>query len=87
MQPQTGYSRAIVRFHWVTAVAIITMWPIGKIMVGGKPPSQFLYSVHVGLGLVVAIVTLVRVIWVLRSQRPEELEMPRWEKVLFVANH
>ena len=81
------YSKAVIRFHWATAVAIIAMWPIGKIMVNGKPPSQFLYSVHVGLGLIVAAATLVRVVYVLRSERPEELEMPRWEKILFVANH
>jgi cytochrome b561 len=64
------------------------MWPIGKIMAhtGGKP-SQVLYSIHIGLGLVVAAVTLLRVIWVIRRERPEELEMPRWEKILFVANH
>jgi cytochrome b561 len=87
MQQPTGYGNATIRFHWVTAIAIITMWPIGKIMVGGKPPSQFLYSVHAGLGLVVASVTLVRVFWVLRTERPEQLEMPRLEKTLFVANH
>lgn len=64
------------------------MWPLGKIMVGViDEPSQFLYSIHVGLGLVVAVVTLARVVWVFRSQSPEELDMPRWEKLLFVANH
>jgi cytochrome b561 len=64
------------------------MWPIGKIMTHlVDKPSQFLYSVHIGLGLVVATLTLARVIWVFRRQRPEELEMPRWETILFVANH
>ena len=81
------YNKGSVLFHWASAVAIIAMWPIGKIMVSTNPPSQILYSVHVGLGLVVAGVTLARVVWILRTDRPEELEMPRWERLLFVANH
>ncbi len=85
-QPQV-YDRTSIVFHWSSAVAIIAMWPLGKIMVGSKPPSQFLYSIHVGLGLVIAGVTLVRVIWVWRRTEPAELDMPRWERLLFVANH
>ena len=82
------YNKGAVRFHWISATAIIVMWPIGKIMTHLiSKPSQFLYSVHIGLGLVVAALTLARVIWIFRTQRPEELEMPRWEKTLFVANH
>lgn len=82
------YNTATVRLHWASAIALIAMWPIGKLMAqtAGKP-SQFLYSVHIGLGLVVAAVTLMRVVVVIRSERPEDLEMPRWEKILFVANH
>jgi len=83
----SSYTRAAIRFHWASAAAIMLMWPIGKIMVGTKPPSQFLYSVHVGLGLVVAVVTVARAISLWRGPRPDELEMPRWEKTLFVANH
>ena len=45
-------------FHWASAAAIITMWPIGKIMVSTNPPSATLYSIHVGLGLIVAGFTL-----------------------------
>ncbi len=63
------------------------MWPIGKIMAAGGPPSSILYSVHVGLGLVVAAITVARIIWIFLTERPEELEMPRWERILFVANH
>lgn len=84
----TVYDKATVRFHWISATAIIAMWPIGKIMTHLiDKPSQFLYSVHIGLGLVVAALTLARVVWIFRTRRPEELEMPRWEKILFVANH
>lgn len=63
------------------------MWPIGKIMTAGDPPSSILYSVHVGLGLVVAAITVARIIWIFRTDRPERLEMPHWERILFAANH
>jgi cytochrome b561 len=86
-KPLAAYNRTSVIFHWVSAIAIIALWPIGKIMAGTNPPSSALYTTHVGLGLVVAGVTLVRVIWILGTERPEELEMPRWERMLFVANH
>lgn len=86
--PATAYDRTSVAFHWISAVAIIAMWPIGKIMTGAAgEPSSLLYSTHVGLGLVVSVITVVRIIWIFRSDRPEELEMPRWERILFVANH
>ncbi|MDJ0925623.1 MAG: cytochrome b/b6 domain-containing protein [Acidimicrobiia bacterium] len=87
MSAPAVYNRGSVTFHWGTALAIIAMWPIGKIMVGTSPPSAALYAIHVGLGLVVAGATLARVVWVIRTDRPEHLEMPRWERVLFAVNH
>ncbi len=84
----TKYDRVTIAFHWGSAAAIIIMWPLGKVMVsGGEEPSSVLYAIHVGLGLVVGGATLIRGVWVLRHERPEELEMPRWEHLLFVANH
>ena len=86
--PDKQYDRASVLFHWASAAVILTMWPIGKLMVRHDgEPSQLLYSTHVVLGLSVALVTLGRVIWVFRRQPPEDLDMPRWERLLFAANH
>ena len=86
--PAATYDKASVAFHWISAVAIIAMWPIGKIMTSlSGEPSSILYSTHVGLGLVVSAVTVARIVWIFRSDRPEELDMPRWERFLFVANH
>ncbi len=87
MTSSAEYNKGSVIFHWATAAAIVAMWPIGKIMVSTRPPSPLLYSIHIGLGLIVAGITLARVIWVLLSDRPEHLEMPRWERALFVVNH
>ena len=83
-----SYDRGAIRFHWISAALIILLWPLGKLMTrGAGPPSSALYTIHVVLGLTVAVLTLARVVWVVRHQRPAELDMPRWEKILFVANH
>ncbi|MCP4304369.1 MAG: hypothetical protein GY926_27195 [bacterium] len=83
-----SYDKTAVVFHWASAAAILLLWPIGKIMTHtGETPNTVLYPLHVIIGLAVALTTVARVIWVLRHERPEELEMPRWEKILLVANH
>ena len=83
----SAYDRATVIFHWASALAILALWPIGKLMTRTETPNAVLYPLHVIIGLGVAAATIGRVIWVVRHQRPEHLEMPRWEKILFVANH
>lgn len=84
----TGYDKGAIRFHWVSAALILMLWPIGKIMAAASgPPSSTLYAIHVGLGLTVSAVTVGRVVWILRGQRPAALDMPRWERILFAANH
>ncbi len=83
-----SYAKGNIIFHWASAAAILLLWPIGKIMAQSDgEPSATLYAVHVVLGLVIAIVTVVRVVWVLRRERPEQLEMSTWERVLYVGNH
>ncbi len=84
----SAYDKTAVVFHWASALAILLLWPIGKIMANtGDTPNSVLYPLHVIIGLGVAAATVARAIWVFRHQRPEELEMPRWEKILFVTNH
>ncbi len=84
----SSYDKGAVRFHWVSAVLIIFLWPLGKIMTRGSgPPSSALYTVHVILGLTIAILTVARIVWMIRREGPQELDMPRWEKILFVVNH
>ncbi len=84
----SAFDRTAVRFHWASAIAILMLWPIGKIMAHtDDAPNSVLYPLHVIIGLGVTLATIARVVWALRHQRPEALEMPRWEKTLFVANH
>ena len=84
MSSNDTYGRLGIFLHWVTAALILTLWPLGKLMEDGP---DWLYTLHIWLGLLVCGLTLVRVWWHFTQPKPEKLEMPRWEQVLFVANH
>ena len=83
-----SYDRGMIRFHWASAAGLLVLWPLGKLMTRGSgPPSSALYTVHVVLGVTIAALTIARIVWMIRHERPEELDMPRWERVLFAVNH
>ncbi len=83
------YSKAARSLHWVSFVLIMALWPMGKIMdddsTGFTGPG--LYTMHIWIGLVVCVLTLARVVMHFTATQPPALPMPRWERVLFVANH
>ncbi|MEA2002688.1 MAG: cytochrome b/b6 domain-containing protein [Actinomycetota bacterium] len=83
------YDRRTIWFHWVSAVLLIAQWPIGKIMVLPSPPdrSDLLYAIHVAIGLLVAGITLARVVWHFRRPAPGILSMPKIERIAYRANH
>lgn len=39
------------------------------------------------MGLTVALLAIARIVWINRHERPSEPDLPRWEKLLFVAHH
>ena len=83
-----SYDRGMIRFHWASAAGLLVLWPLGKLMTRGSgPPSSALYTVHVVLGVTIAALTIARIVWMIRHERPEELDMPRWERGLFAVNH
>ncbi len=83
-----SYDRGAIRFHWASALGILLLWPLGKLMTpGAGPPSTALYTIHVIVGLTIALLTIARIVWVIRHERPSQLDMPKWEKLLLVANH
>ncbi len=82
------YPRIVISLHWISAVLILILWPLGKIM-GGRESIEDagLYTGHIWIGLVVCVLTIVRVAVHFATSAPPELPMPRWERILFVANH
>ena len=46
-----------------------------------------LYQAHVGLGLVVTVLTVARAVWRVREESPSPPPMAAWRRHLYVANH
>ena len=60
-------------FHWLSAVAIILMFPLGFTMqaVVNESARLFLYRVHVVLGIAILILTLLRIGWRWIESQPD----------------
>lgn len=77
-------------FHWVIAVMIIGLLPVGLGM-GTLENSPFkfqIYALHKSFGLLVFVLGLGRIIWRFVSPPPEHLEShAKWEVTLASAAH
>ena len=67
-----GYDRVARTFHWGTLVLVLIMIPAGLIMTQDipRPLQDRLFILHKGLGPVVFVVVVLRLIW-------------RWLSVIF----
>ena len=83
------YGRVAQAFHWLSALLILIMWPMGIIMTRiSEDSAEQLYRVHVILGIIVLILTVLRLIWLFIDDRPEELtNLENWRKQAFIWNH
>lgn len=83
--PTEGYGRTAVRFHWASALIIILMWPAAKFLM--DEDNSLALGIHMWLGMIVFVLTVLRVVHHLRTPQPKAPPMPTWERLLFVANH
>lgn len=60
-----NYGRFAQLLHWLSAILIIGLWPMGFLMVrmGETATQTALYQVHVAIGLLVTLLTITRIIW------------------------
>ena len=69
------FSSVTIVTHWLTAMLILIMFPMGKYMEGLETADKMgLIKVHVGLGVLVLILTIIRTISFFRHKRPEDLK-------------
>ncbi|MEN9012948.1 MAG: cytochrome b/b6 domain-containing protein, partial [Yoonia sp.] len=81
---QTAYSTTTKTFHWLTALLILTLFPLGM-MTTGLPATTdaeiqtltFVYSLHKTLGIVVFFVALARIGYALTQTKPAGLHPDR----------
>lgn len=69
------YSKGTIVIHWITALLIIALFPLGKYMSGLEPSEKMgLLKIHAILGVVVFILTLLRSYFFFKSERPDDLK-------------
>ncbi len=85
---QHRYGVMAQALHWVSAAVIVVLIVGGLAMTRvGDGDNTTLYRSHVALGLLVAVLTLVRVAWRVVEPSPIPPPMEPWRRLLFVANH
>ena len=80
-------------FHWITAMAVLVAFILGpggfgRLMRQGVDPATRLDIVwHESLGVLVFVLTLLRLLWVAVRRRPPAFAMSRWMHVAAKAGH
>lgn len=83
---QFGYlSRAI---HWLSALLVIGLFALGLWMVSLDYYHEWYRKapdLHRSFGVILALLTVVRLIWYRVSPKPKALSYPRWEHISAIA--
>ena len=69
------YSQGTIITHWLTALLILILFPMGKYMAGIEMSEKMgLIKVHAILGILVFILTIIRTISFFKHERPENFK-------------
>lgn len=69
------FSKGTIIIHWLTALLILTLFPLGKYMEGLEPSEKMgLIKIHAVLGIIVFVLTLIRSYLFFKSPRPDDLK-------------
>ncbi len=87
----TAYGLVARSFHWVVALLFFGLAGVGKYMAGLDYADALrpqLVVVHRSLGLTLAVLVVLRILWMLADRRPAPLpHLKRWEKNLSATVH
>lgn len=88
---QTRYDKVAMLLHWVIAILIVAMFPLGWYMTDLPKRTAIrahYFELHKSIGLTIALLVVLRIIWRLIHQPPELPEsFPRWQKSAAKASH
>jgi cytochrome b561 len=67
------YGKIAQAFHWISALLIFAMLPMGLLMtrIADGATKNTLYKAHVAIGVLVLVLTILRIIWLFVEPRPE----------------
>lgn len=83
--PGNRYTLTAIRLHWLLAVLIFAVFPLGVIAhgMGFSPLKLQLVSYHKWLGVTIFMLTLIRLSWRLSHTPPPLPEsLPRWQHLI-----
>ena len=79
-----GYGTVARLFHWVTALLILAMLPVGTIMVReglARPTQDMLFIFHKNVGVILLLLILLRLGWrLLNPPPPMPATVPDWQE-------
>jgi cytochrome b561 len=86
-----GYTRVAMAVHWILAAALFAQLALGWWMldVPKSPPGvrAAWFNLHKSIGLTIAAVVLVRVVWRAAHRIEPDASVPAWQRVAARANH
>jgi len=88
--PGGGYGTVARLFHWVTALLVLTMIPVGIGMTsqGFDAVGDQLYIFHKGMGSVLLVLVVLRIVWKLTHPEPPlPAGVPRIQRRIAGATH
>ncbi len=84
------YAPVQILIHWVTAIIILGMFPVGLVMtrLGPSTLTNLLYELHKSFGLIVIGLALIRIVIRLTKGAPPLVPgMPRWQRLAAIWSH
>ncbi len=88
-QPATSYTRTRQALHWLGALLILAMFPMGFIMARTASDTlrSTLYGAHAVVGVLVLILAVVRIVLAARRPVAPPPALPKWNEALFKGVH
>ena len=89
----THYDALSRALHWLTAIAVVIAFVLGPehfgraLRQGLDPSTRLDIVVHESLGVLVMVLTLLRLLWVAVRPRKPLLDMPHWMHLTAKATH
>lgn len=69
------YSKRVIAIHWISAILILALFPMGKYMSGLEASEKMtLIKVHAILGIIVFLATIFRSYFFFKDKRPDDLK-------------
>lgn len=92
--PEPRYHGVAILLHWVLGAALIAVFALGVYMADlpFSPQRLKLYSWHKWAGVVILLLSMLRLVWRLTHRPPAlpariEQAMPRWQAIAHHATH